>query len=39
MIRIVVAAAALAALTALTSMNVAVAGPTPAPKDAYAYIG
>ena len=39
MIRIVVAAAALAALTALTSMNVAFAGPTPAPKDAYAYIG
>ena len=39
MIRIVVAAAALAALTALASMNVAFAGPTPAPKDAYAYIG
>ena len=35
MIRIVAAAA----LAALASMNVAFAGPTPAPKDAYAYIG
>ncbi|MBN3756798.1 DUF4399 domain-containing protein [Paraburkholderia sp. Tr-20389] len=36
MIRNVVAAAALAALA---SMNMAFAGPTPAPKDAHAYIG
>jgi hypothetical protein len=34
-----IAAAALAVLAGLASTGTALAGPTPAPKDAYAYIG